>query len=155
VADRRAELRENVVQAHQALTETLDTLQGGDWERLSPNEGWTAKDTLAHLSSIEARQRTQVRAILEGGTYPTNPVDEYNAAEVAKRQGQSVQELRAELTREHQATVELLDQLQETDLDRYFDHPTRGRVTIESIYQTVNRHTRTHTQDIAATRVSS
>ena len=108
MADRRAELRENVVQAHRELEETLDTLQGSDWDRLSPNEGWTAKDTLAHLSSIEARQRTQVRAILEGGAYPTNPVDEYNATEVAKRQGQAVQELRAELTREHQATEDLL-----------------------------------------------
>ena len=155
MADRRAELRETVVQAHQALEETLNTLQAGDWERLSPNEGWTAHDTLAHLCSIELRQRSQVHAILEGSAYPMEPIDDYNAREVAERQAQTIEQLRSELAREHQATVALLDQVQESDLDRYYDHPTRGRVTIESIYQTINRHTRTHTQDIAATRAAS
>jgi uncharacterized protein (TIGR03083 family) len=155
VADRRTALREQVVRAHQELESALDTFQEGDWSKLSPNEGWTAKDTLAHLCSIEARQRSQVQVILKGGDYPMEPIDEYNAREVAERQHLSVEQLRAELAQEHAATVALLDQVQEADLDRFYDHPTRGHVTIEGIYQTINRHTHTHTEDIAATRTTS
>ena len=56
VDDRRGALREEILETHAELIATLDSFQVDDWQRLTPNEGWTAKDTLAHLCIDEREQ---------------------------------------------------------------------------------------------------
>jgi uncharacterized protein (TIGR03083 family) len=147
-----AEMRQSILDAHGMLEATLNSLEDEDWQKLSPNEGWTAKDTLAHLCTIGERQRAQIGAIKDGGEFPMEDVNDFNARKVTERRGQSAQQLREELGSEQAATLELLDRVQDADLAKTFDHPTRGAFTIERVCQTMANHVRTHAQDIAAVR---
>jgi uncharacterized protein (TIGR03083 family) len=155
MAGSREELRASIVAAYQDLQSALDSMNPEDMLRLSPNEGWTAKDTLAHLCTIEVRQRGQVKTVLGGGTFPADPVDEYNDRMVSERRDRTIEELRAELEREHTSTLALLDSLSDADLEREFDHPRRGHIKLEGIWETIPRHTRTHAADIAATKANA
>jgi uncharacterized protein (TIGR03083 family) len=152
MAGPREQIRTAILTAHQELLDALDAMTPEEMLLPSPNEGWTAKDTLAHLSSIEARQRSQVRSVLDGQPFPGGDVNDYNAHEVAQRRERTLPELRAELERESAATIALLDSLSEDELSREFDHPRRGRIPVSGILQTIPNHVRNHTDDIRATR---
>ena len=152
MAGPRDEIRAAIVDAHQELLDALDAMTPEEMLLPSPNEGWTAKDTLAHLSSIEARQRGQVRSVLDGQPFPGGDVNDYNVHEVAQRRARTLPELRAELERESAATIALLDGLRDDELSREFDHPRRGRIPVSGILQTIPNHVRNHTADIKATK---
>ncbi|MEA2639601.1 MAG: DinB superfamily [Chloroflexota bacterium] len=152
MADRRATLRQALTDAHDELNATLDSFQADDWRKLSPNEGWTAKDTLAHLASIQPRQRGNIGCILEGTPFPTEDVNSYNDRMVAERQNQTAEELRAELAEDLRATLAVLDKVQEADLDRWADRPGRGPQSVEGVFQQVANHMLTHARDIAAAK---
>lgn len=152
MAGLREELRANIIAAHHDLVWTLDSMSPDEMLRLSPNEGWTAQDTLAHLCTIEERLRGQVQCVLDGAPFPSEDVNTYNERKVAERQSWSLAQLRAELESERAKTLGLLETLGEETLTQEFDHPRRGRVPLSSIWQTIPNHMRTHTQDIAATK---
>lgn len=148
--DRHAELRTVLSEARSELLRTLNSLVADDWGRPSPNEGWTAKDTLAHLCTIEERMRTQVQCALEGGAWaPAEDIDTYNARKVQERRGWTVVQLREELEREEATTLATLESLGEGDLDRAFTHPRWGRTTAEKVFLHIADHLRTHTREIA------
>ena len=146
------ELRANLVEAHQELVALLDSMTPAEMDRLSPNEGWTAKDTLAHLSTIEIRMRGQVQTVLAGLPFPRDNVNDFNEAQVAERKDWTVGQLRDELEREHGLTLALLEGLSEEALAREFDHPRRGRIPLAGIFPIIPNHMRTHSADIAATK---
>ena len=43
-----------LVEAQAQLIETLDRVGSQDWSRQSPNEGWTVRDLLTHLTTSES-----------------------------------------------------------------------------------------------------
>ncbi len=151
MADRRAELREEMTTAHDELLRNLDAFSDPDWEQPT-YEGWNRKDTFAHLASIQSRQRAQIQCALDGSPWKPNPVDvnDYNAREVGKRKSWTTNQVRDEYERELSATIGLLDKFSEADLQRTFEHPTRGPRTAESIFEQVANHTRNHAADIMA-----
>src|SRR5688500_3724919 len=55
MADRKQALIESVETARWEVLEATAGFTAEQWSRASANEGWSAKDTLAHLSSIEGR----------------------------------------------------------------------------------------------------
>ena len=152
MASRHEEIRTSITNAHRDLVAVLDSRTPADMVRLSPNEGWTAKDTLAHLCSIESRLRDQVQSVLDGAPYPTSDVNDFNDARVAERKDWSIDRLRAELERERSITLALLDSLTDADLEREFEHPRRGRIPLAGVWQIIPNHMRAHIQDIAATK---
>ncbi|MBM2810802.1 MAG: Maleylpyruvate isomerase family mycothiol-dependent enzyme [Chloroflexi bacterium] len=155
MADRRSALRDTLKVANDALLATLNTLDSPEWNSPSPNDGWSAKDTLAHITSIEERERMQIRAILGEGEFPTDDVNIYNERMIAERRGWTVEQLLAELAKSREATLAILDGIGEEDLDHYFDHPRRGRLTVAGIYEHIAEHTGRHAADIAAVRPTS
>ena len=149
MADRRTELREEMTTAHDELLTNLDAFDATDWQQTT-YEGWTRKDTFAHLASIQARQRAQVQCAVDGTPWNPEDVNTYNARKVEERKAWTTEQVRAEYEREQSSTLALLNQLQDPDLDRTFQHPTRGAVTIESVFRQVATHTRNHANDIMA-----
>lgn len=138
-----------------ARTETLELAQSLDadqGELPTANPGWSIKDVLAHLSSIEARLRAMWQHALEGRPWPAedSSVDAYNARCVAERRGWPLARVVEELRQSGEETRRFLERLGSDDLDRPFDHPTRGRVTIETLVQIIPRHLRAHTDEIRA-----
>jgi uncharacterized protein (TIGR03083 family) len=155
MADRKAELRETLVRANDALLTVLHSLSGEEWNLPSPNDGWSAKDTLAHITSIEARERSQIRAILGEGEFPLDDVNTFNERMVTERKGWAVDQLLAELRGSREQTLAVLDGLSEADLDRAFDHPRRGRLSIGYIYEHIAEHAGRHAEEIASVRAPS
>lgn len=92
----------------------------GDWSRPAHSEGsgWTARELLAHLASTQtamvqvARSRSSDKP--QPSFRPPFDPDRWNASQVARRRGASVQELLEELTR---AATELHPALMEADLE--------------------------------------
>src|SRR5579872_1503730 len=95
--DRRAALRQGILDAQDALQAKLTTMSDEDWLKPSPNEGWSEKDNLAHLCTIEERLRGQVQHILRGTPLPSETVHEFNARKVIERRDWSVARLLDEL----------------------------------------------------------
>ena len=151
MTDRRAELREEMTVAHGELLRMVDSLSSNDWKHPT-YEGWTSKDTFAHLATIQERQRAQIQCALDGTPWNPENVDVYNARKVDERKDWTSDAVRAEFEREQASTLAVLDRLGEEDLQRTFQHPTRGEVTIESVFLQVATHTRNHARDIEATR---
>jgi DinB superfamily len=155
LADRRAELRAEIFAAHDELLHMIDSLSTNDWEQTT-YEGWSSKDTFAHLASIQERQRAQVQAALDSAPWnPPEDVNAYNARKVEERRGWNTDQVRAEYEREQASTLAVLDRIREEDLQRTFQHPTRGTLTVESVFVQVATHTRNHAHDIVAVRSGS
>ena len=149
MADRRAELRAEMTAAHDELLRNLNSFSDRDW-RQSTYEGWTSKDAFAHLATIQSRQRAQIQCALDGSAWNPEDVNTYNARKVEERKAWTTQQVRDEYENEQAATIALLDGLAAGDLQRTFQHPTRGPVTIESVFAQVANHTRNHAADILA-----
>jgi uncharacterized protein (TIGR03083 family) len=155
MADRRTEAREAFASAHRELRQTLDAMAADDLRRESSNPGWSAKDLVAHLASIDQRLRGQMRAAVAGEPWaPAEDVDTFNERMVAERRSWTAEQVRAELNQSRDETLALFDSVKESELDRYIDHPRRGRQTILDLCANAARHIQTHANEIAATRAA-
>jgi hypothetical protein len=67
---------------------------------------------------------------------------------VEQRRAWSLDQLQDELAHEADASRRLLDSLSESDMDRTFEHPRRGRITVAEIWLTLGRHVRSHLADL-------
>ena len=151
MADRKAEIRSQMFDAHRQLLDTVERLPESAWSQPTPgNDGWTAKQTLTHLCTIEERLRSQVQAIVNGTAYPSEDVDVFNARKLAERAGHTVAELRAELEKERAMALALLDGLSESDLDRSIEHPTRGQITAERPFRIIADHMGRHSRELTS-----
>jgi len=59
-----------------------------------------------------------------------------------------VDRLRQELEEQAVASRTVLELLSEADLQRAFDHPRRGRITVEDLWSTIPRHVQQHLGDL-------
>jgi uncharacterized protein (TIGR03083 family) len=155
VAGKKETATQLIEQTYQELDKILESFSEDELARASSNEGWTGKDVLAHLTTIEERTRGQINAAIKGLDWnPAEAIDDYNARQVAARRGQSFQQLRADLVKEHEQTLGLLKNATEADFDKEFTHPRRGRITLAQLCEQSVNHVRTHSSEIAAVRGS-
>jgi uncharacterized damage-inducible protein DinB len=153
MADRRIEARTAFERAHRDLRQAVDTMSADEMGQESANPGWSAKDTLAHLSSIDQRLRGQMQAAVSGQPWaPAEDVDTFNARMVAERRSWTLDQVKAELDQSRDETLALFDGVDDTKLDSYIDHPRRGRQTILDLCSNAAKHIQTHANDIMAAR---
>jgi DinB superfamily len=173
MADRKQALIESVETARREVLDGAAGFTAEQWSRASANEGWSAKDTLAHLASIEARLRAMLQLVLDGGTWPVDApdLDAYNARCVAERRAWPVdapdldaykarcvaerrawppEQVIAELRASGAETRRFLEALQSDDLDRRWTHPARGEVTLGALVEIIPRHLREHGEQLRA-----
>ncbi len=152
MADRKQDLIADVEAARREVLEAVAGLTPAQWQRPTRNEGWTAKDTLAHLASIESRLREMFGLVLSGGAWPADApdLDTYNARCVAERRAWPPERVVDELRRSGAETRRLLDGLAPADLDRSWTHPIRGAVTLGALVEIIPRHLREHGAEIRA-----
>lgn len=150
MADRRSQLHAALAEAHDEILRLVDGLTAAQLAGATANPGWSGKDTLAHLSSIEGRERAQALCALEGRTYtPAEDIDTFNAHMVEERRAWSTDKIRAEFIQERDNTLKLVDGLRDDDqLDLAMDHPRRGRMTVEQIIGHMTEHMRGHAAEI-------
>jgi len=152
MADRKQALIDSVEAARRQVLDGTLGFTVEQWSRPSANEGWSAKDTLAHLAGIEARLRAMLQLVLDGGSWPLNApdLDAYNGRCVAERRAWPPEQVIAELRSSGAETRRFLEALQPADLDRRWTHPTRGEVTLSALVEIIPRHLREHGEQILA-----
>jgi uncharacterized protein (TIGR03083 family) len=158
MSDRVQRLQDEAAAARDAVLTLVDGLSADQFERSTANEGWSVKDTLAHLASIEARVRLMVhtvlmvQTVLDGGTWTGSraDLDEYNARCVAERRAWTPDAVIAELRETGQETAALIGRLTPEQLDHQWDHPIFGPMTNERTIGIVARHLRSHAEELGA-----
>ena len=146
-----------LVEAQQGLLETLDRVGADDWSRASPNEGWTVRDLLTHLTTSEAGFLPALRRMAagQGGVPADFDPNRWNAGQLRRRGEIAPEELRRELEASHREMLTILEDLDDTALDR------RGRLSsgvdgsTEDNFRLVASHKRAHTDDIRAALAST
>lgn len=152
MTDRVQQLQEETAAARDAVLALVDGLGAADFDRPTVNEGWSAKDTVAHLGSIEARVRLMVRTVLDGGAWTGDraDLDAYNARCVDERRAWTPEAVVAELRETGRETAAAIARLTPAQLDHEWDHPIFGPMTIERTVGIVARHLRSHIDDLEA-----
>ena len=149
MADPRDEVRAAFEGAHRDFRQALEAMTPEQMLQESSDPGWTNKDIVAHLASIDQRLRGQIQAALDGTAWnPPEDVDTFNARMVAERKGWTLEQVRAELDKSRDETLVLFNSVKENELDRYIDHPRRGRVSILDLVGNAGRHIQTHASEM-------
>jgi len=148
--DRKVAIRQELVEAQQALLETLDRVGPQDWSRTSPNEGWTVRDLLTHLTTSETSfvPSLQRMAAGQGGVPADFDPNRWNAGQLRRRGEADPSQLRSELESSHAQMLSLLDDLDDAALDQTGHLSTGVDGTTEDNFRVVSSHKRTHTADI-------
>jgi uncharacterized protein (TIGR03083 family) len=149
---RSQQLCDEAETARGAVLALVTGLTAEQFRRPTASDGWSVKDTLAHLASIEARVRLMLWTVLEGGTWSADraDLDAYNARCVEERRSWSANAVLDELRETGRATADLLSGLTPDQLDREWEHPIFGPMTIERTAGIVARHLRAHTAELCA-----
>jgi uncharacterized protein (TIGR03083 family) len=150
--DRKLAIRTELADAQQALLETLDRVGPEDWSRTSPNEGWTVRDLLTHLTTSETSFVPSLRRMAagQGGVPADFDPNRWNAGQLRRRGDPDPAQLRSELESSHAEMLSLLEDLDEAALDQTGHLSTGVDGTTEDNFHVVADHKRTHTADIRA-----
>ena len=150
--DRKDALRAELVEAQRALIDALDQVGADDWLRSSPNEGWTVRDLLAHLTTAESGFVPTLRRMAagEGGVPADFDPNRWNAGQLRRRGDVPTDQLRAELESAHRDMLVLLDSLDDAALDQRGHLSSGAEGSTEDNFRLVAFHKRTHTEDIRA-----
>ena len=150
--ERIAAIRDDLVEAQRDLLDVLDRVGPDDWPRPSPNEGWTVRDLLIHLTTAESGFVGTLRhmAAGEGGVPADFDPNRWNAGQLRRRGDVPAEQLRPQLEGAHGDILALLDGLDEGALD-YRGHLSSGvEGSAEDNFRLVASHKRGHTSDIRA-----
>jgi uncharacterized protein (TIGR03083 family) len=151
--DRKAAIRQDLVDAQRALLAALDQVGPDDWLRRSPrNEGWMVRDLLVHLTTSESGFVPTLRRMSagEGGVPADFDPDRWNAGQLRRRTDMPPEQLRAELESAHRDMIAVLDSLDVAALDQRGHLSSGEDGSTEDNFRLVADHKRSHTADIRA-----
>jgi len=111
---------------------------------------WTARQVLAHLTTIETSMHWLFRNILEGG--PGSPedfdVERFNRTQPRKLDGLSMRDLMIRFEEVRGETVRMVQNMSEQDLDRQGRHAFHGQGRLGRFIRWAYEHARIHGQDV-------
>ena len=153
------ELVEKMTRERDRLLAQIEALSEYDAEQVPADaEGeaqWSAKEQCAHLAEMETSYRAWVeRALVEENPDVAGVRGDPVAVPLEQANGHPVSELVAELRRQRQRTLTLIERLQPEDYDRTASQPMFGTLTVLQWLRSYYRHDRMH-QDQIAGRQSS
>lgn len=133
--------------------ELLTFVQGLDQATLiycPPEGGWSIHHNLAHLADAEHAHRRFVQAVLKGRSTRLEgfDLDRWNEEHVARRAGQTPEEILDALRSERQETVAFITDLPHDAWDRIGDHPALGEVSVRQVIRVIGVHERMHLKEI-------
>jgi len=138
----------------QATREELLTLVEGLDEAIltwrPPQGGWTVRDNLAHLADAERAHRHFVEAVLKGRSMRLEgfDLDRWNEEHVARRAGQSTDEILDALRAERQETLAFISTLPGDAWVRQGEHPALGEVSVGQVMRVIGVHERMHLKEM-------
>ncbi len=110
---------------------------------------WTALDVVAHLASLDPfTLERRVRAIVEGSEPPLPEIDEHELLARSGYAGLPLDQLLSDFATRRASIVAWLRQLTPTDLNRFGNHQSVGRLTAAEIINHKAWHDLSHIQQI-------
>jgi uncharacterized protein (TIGR03083 family) len=156
IHDRKSAIRNDLVSSQRALLDVLDQVGPDGWLRPSPNEGWTVRDLLTHVTTAELGFVPTLRRMAagEGGVPADFDPNRWNAGQLRRRCDVSPEQLRSELETAHRDLLSMLDELDDTALNQggHLSDGTDG--STEDNFRLVAFHKRGHVEDIRAALLS-
>jgi uncharacterized protein (TIGR03083 family) len=145
-------MRVALVAARDVLVSASDRTPS-TWAGPSPNDGWSALDTLAHLVAAEEGMCARIgRALAGDGALPPDfDLDRWNRRQVEKRRGLGPDELMAGFVAARAATLRLLDSLSDDQLTLAVEHPANRQATVGWVFDRIAQHQLAHADDIRRT----
>jgi catechol 2,3-dioxygenase-like lactoylglutathione lyase family enzyme len=152
---RRLMVRVGLDDMHARLRSAIDTLE----DPAAPvhgNEQWTHKDLIAHLVSVEGMVCGLVETALQdhNAALGLPDIDAFNAEAIAERRDRSLALLTDEFEQQSARSASLLERCTEADLNRTYQHPTRGQMTLADRWMILPRHARSHLAGLRAPMAS-
>jgi len=122
-----------------------------------PGGGWSIRDNLAHLADAERAHRRFVAAVLEGRSTRLEgfDLDRWNREHVARRAGQSLDQILDALRAERQETLAFIAALPSDAWDRVGDHPALGEVDVRQVIRVIGVHERMHLKEMRHLKIPS
>jgi uncharacterized protein (TIGR03083 family) len=150
--ERKAAIRAELIAAQRGLLDVLDRLGPDDWLRPSPNEGWTVRDLLTHLTTAETAFVSVLRRMAagQGGVSADFDANRWNAGQLRRRGETASDQLRPELETAHSDMLALLDSLDDAALDQRGHMSSGSEGSTEDNFRLVALHKRSHTEDMRA-----
>ncbi len=143
------DLKEKMLQERARLLSLLQSLSEEEAGR-SPKPGeWTVKEQMAHLCEMETAYRAWVeRALVEENPNVEGIRGEPVAVPLERANQASKEELLAEMVRQREKTLQLIERLRPEDYDRTATSPLFGTLTVLQWLRSYYRHDRMHYDQI-------
>ncbi|MGD9367970.1 MAG: DinB family protein [Desulfobacteraceae bacterium] len=121
-----------------------------DREIYHEGAGWTARQVLAHLVTIERSMHWLFKNILSGGEGSPRDfdVDRFNQSQTAKLDGIPMGEMIERLREIRRGTVDLVASMTQEDLDREGYHVFHGHGRLERFIRWAYEHAAMHAADV-------
>lgn len=148
--DEMARIRDKVQAARSRLLAAVEGLAPAAWEWRPEDGRWSIRLVLAHVGSAQWSHLAVARRLLAGQPVdlPGFDLDTWNEAQVAERADWPVSRVLADLEAAHQATLVLLEELDEEMLATRGEHPALGEVSVGQILRIVALHDGLHRRDV-------
>ena len=148
MSNRLESLRSGLEASGARAAEVLAALQEADLECPATPE-WVVRDLLVHLATSERGVQGVLEGFLRGESIvPVGfDLDRWNASQVARLRDLSLDQLRAQILANREATLALLDRLNDADLDRRGRHALGREVSLGEALRIMAAHERVHIEE--------
>ena len=152
--DEISKIRDKAQAARTRLLATVEDLDAAAWEWRPEDGRWSVRLVLAHVGSAQWSHLEVARRLLAGQEVdlPGFDLDAWNEAHVAERADWPLERVLADLEAAHQATLALLDELDDEKLAVSGQHPALGEVSVGQILRVVGLHDGLHRRDVLSLR---
>lgn len=152
MTDRKAEITDRLESNRKAISAFFRSLSSENLNvRVYREEpGWTVRQVLAHLVTIEASMHKLFENMLAGGqgfTAADFDVDRFNRSQPQKLDGLAVEEVMDRFSNVRDRTVSMVSAMGEADLDRTGSHPFHGQDRLERFVRWAYEHADLHLAD--------
>jgi hypothetical protein len=152
MSDRTAKLLSRLRKGMAKSQEIFESLEPEEWDAVLYKEPyrWSVRDLLAHFVSAEAGLLRLAQDVAAGG--PGAPegfdYDAFNASEQKRLVTEPRDHLLTDLISARQVTLEWVEELEATALDRTGRHPALGEITVETFLNAIYGHQLMHIRDL-------
>ena len=145
-----AELTDKMAAERESLLSALESLSEEDASR-SPHDGeWNAKQQMSHLCEMESAYRAWVeRALEEDGANVEGVRGERVAIPLEDADAHAAAEHTAEMRRQREKTLALINSMRPDDFDRRASNSLFGSLTVMQWLRSYYRHDRMHVDQIS------
>ncbi len=139
------ELKEKMALERDRLLSTLESMSEEEAGRPLKPEEWAAKEQMSHLCVMEAAYRAWVeKALEEDGANLDGVAGEPVAIPLERAHLHSVSEHVAEMRRQREKTLAVMERMQPGDYDRTAKSSVFGTLTVMQWLRSYYRHDRMH-----------